>query len=57
MINYFNFKRFDDDYLLTNDLGRYMFVSASELKALLKGTVDPDSDFGKKAIEETLSTT
>ncbi|MBQ5563357.1 MAG: His-Xaa-Ser system radical SAM maturase HxsB, partial [Clostridia bacterium] len=52
MINYFNFKRFDDDYLLTNDLGRYMFVSASELKALLKGTVDPDSDFGKKAIEE-----
>lgn len=52
MINYFNFKRFGDDYLLTNDLGRYMFVSTSELKALLKGTVDPDSDFGKKAIEE-----
>ena len=52
MINYFNFKRFDDDYLLTNDLGRYMFVSASELKALLTEKVDPDSDFGKKAIEE-----
>ena len=42
MINYFNFKKFDDDYLLTNDLGRYMFVSAPEFKALLTGTVDPD---------------
>ena len=52
MINYFNFKKFDDDYLLTNDLGRYMFVSTSELKALLTGTVNPNSDFGKKAIEE-----
>ena len=52
MINYFNFKRFDDDYLLTNDLGRYMFVSAPEFKALLTGMVEADSDFGKKAIEE-----
>ena len=51
MINYFNFKKFDDDYLITNDFGRYMFVSKQELKSLLTGTVDSTSEFGRKAID------
>lgn len=35
-LNYFNFKPFGDQILLTNDLGHYAFVSQSELKAMLK---------------------
>ena len=26
MINYFNFKKIDDDYLLTNDMGKYVSI-------------------------------
>lgn len=25
MINYFNFKKLNNEYLITNDLGRYLF--------------------------------
>lgn len=37
MLNYFNFKKFEDKYLLTNDLGRYAFVNEDTFKALLSG--------------------
>ena len=40
MINYFNFARFHNDYLLTNDFGSYSFVTKTELYNLLKGQVD-----------------
>lgn len=36
MINYFGYKKFGDKYLLTNDLGRYSFVSEKTLQALIK---------------------
>lgn len=36
MLNYFNFKKFGDGYLITNDLGRYVFLSTDEFVALLK---------------------
>ena len=36
MINYFNFKRIKDQYLLTNDLGRYIFVSPAQMRELLE---------------------
>ncbi len=44
MINYFNFKEFGDKFLITNDLGRYSFVTPSELKSLIKDTssLSPD---------------
>lgn len=35
MINYFNFKKFSDDYLLTNDFGKYIFLKKPEFKELL----------------------
>lgn len=49
MINYFNFKKLNQKYLLTNDLGRYMFADFSELKSLIRNSVDLTSDFGKSA--------
>lgn len=37
MVNYFNFREFEDEYLITNDFGRYQFIDKSSLKALVKG--------------------
>lgn len=51
MINYFNFKKFNNKYLITNDLGRYMFVNKNELFSLINNQVDMNTDFGKAAEE------
>ena len=37
MINYFNFKRFRDKFLLTNDAGRYQFVDKDTLSKMISG--------------------
>ena len=40
MINYFNFKRIRDQYLLTNDFGRYIFITPEQFRELIeKGKV------------------
>ena len=51
MINYFNFKKLVDGYLITNDLGKYMFVNEEEFIALRTDSVDYESEFGKKAVD------
>ncbi len=35
MINYFNFKPFKDDFLITNDMGKYAFVSPKTLISMI----------------------
>ena len=35
MINYFNFKKLNNEYLITNDLGRYLFADKKELISLI----------------------
>ncbi|SCY47424.1 His-Xaa-Ser system radical SAM maturase HxsB [Lachnospiraceae bacterium XPB1003] len=42
MINYFNFKKFNDKYLITNDFGRHQFVSFDTLKKLVNGDEELD---------------
>ena len=37
MVNYFNFKELENEYLITNDFGRYQFVDKKALKTLVKG--------------------
>lgn len=37
MINYFNFKKFNDGYLITNDFGKYQFVTFETVKKLVSG--------------------
>ena len=46
MIHYFNFKKLNNQYLITNDLGRYLFLSKKELQSLLQDQVDVTSEFG-----------
>ena len=47
-LNYFNFKEFNGEILLTNDMGRYAFVEKEEFRALLASELDMNSDTGKK---------
>ena len=36
MINFFNFKKFGEEYLLTNDTGRHAFVKEDTLNSLIE---------------------
>ncbi len=47
MINYFNFKQFDDEFLVTNDLGKYAFLNKKDFIDLVKNRVDSDSETGQ----------
>ena len=49
--NYFNFKQFGDQYLITNDLGRYSFISESEFKALISKRIDAETPLGQQLME------
>ena len=39
LLNYFNFKKFEEKYLLTNDLGRNVFISEDTFHKLINGGV------------------
>lgn len=41
---FFRFRRIDDDFLLTNQVGQYTFLTPDEFKAFAEGTLDPTSD-------------
>jgi len=43
MLNFFHFKKLNDQYLITNDFGRYAFLNDSEFQALWTKTIDPNS--------------
>ncbi len=49
MINFFNFRKLGKEYLLTNDLGRFMFVSKNELCSLILDKVDKNQNFLQEA--------
>ena len=49
-LNYFNFKKLNSKFLLTNDFGKYAFVSEEELKETVSGHVEPGSDLETRLI-------
>lgn len=53
MVNYFNFREFEGEYLITNDFGRYQFIDRNSLKALVKGTEEAlDSSIRDELIDK-----
>ncbi len=50
-LNYFNFRMIKDKVLLTNDLGKHVFVEPGEFKNLVARKIDLNSDTGKELIE------
>lgn len=53
-LNYFNFKKFEDKVLLTNDFGSHLFVTLSEFEQIIKKNVDLKSDLEKKLLEKQM---
>lgn len=49
-LNYFNFKKLNSKFLLTNDFGKYAFVSEEELKETVSGHVETGSDLETRLI-------
>ena len=46
-INYFNFKTFNGKILMTNDLGKFVFVNKEEFRKIIEKNVDLESPVGK----------
>jgi uncharacterized protein len=46
--NYFNFKKIKDRYLITNDLGRYLFLSPEEFKLFSEGCIAKESELYRR---------
>jgi His-Xaa-Ser system radical SAM maturase HxsB len=44
MLNHFNFKKIDNEYLLTNDAGKYAFVNEDCFQKLVGGTIDKSNE-------------
>lgn len=53
-LNYFNFKPFGNQFLLTNDFGSYLFVSPGDFKQILTKKVDLNSDLGQRLLEKNM---
>ena len=52
--NYFNFKKFGDQILLTNDFGKYLFVSVNDFQKIISKNVDRNSQLFEKLIEKKM---
>ncbi len=46
MLNYFNFRKIEGKYLITNDTGQYSFIDAAVLKQLISNEVQLTADQG-----------
>lgn len=52
MINYFNFKEFDGEYLISNDFGFHMFLSKNDFQFLLMDKISPSNDRYAEFVEK-----
>lgn len=50
-LNYFNFKRFADRILMTNDFGCHLFVTPTEFMQIINKDIDLESDLGKRLLD------
>ena len=50
-LNFFNFKELNNRFLLTNDFGKYVFLSKEQFYALMRKEINIDSPLGKKLLQ------
>ena len=50
-LNYFNFKKFNDQFLLTNDFGEYVFLPDPQFRKLTTRTFSPDDEVGQLLLD------
>ena len=53
-LNYFNFKKFEDKVLMTNDLGNHIFVSPADFVKILNKNIDLESELGKELLAKEM---
>ena len=53
-INFFNFKDFNGRVLLTNDLGKHLFISKDDFNSLVSGTIDKNSETWKELLSSKM---
>ena len=53
-LNYFNFKRFGEEILLTNDFGCYTFVSDEDFRKIVARNVELKSELGKELLNKKM---
>lgn len=53
-LNYFNFKSFGDKFLMTNDLGSYLFISPDDFKKVIHKDVNSDSELGRQLLAKNM---
>ena len=53
-LNYFNFKKVNDKFLLTNDFGMFVYLNEKHFKKLLQKKIDTQSDVGKMLIDRKM---
>ena len=51
-LNYFNFKQFKDKILMTNDFGKYIFVSNEEFQKIISLQIKKNSKLFQNLIEK-----
>lgn len=57
-LNFFNFRKFKDRYLLTNDLGYHLFLSPEEFSLIQKPEqIDPQSELAERLIQNKMAFT
>ncbi|MFA7101089.1 MAG: His-Xaa-Ser system radical SAM maturase HxsB [Bacilli bacterium] len=54
-LNYFNFKKIENKFLLTNDFGNFLLVSPDEFKEIMTGEVTSDSLLGQQLLEHNMA--
>ena len=53
-LNYFNFKQFGNNILMTNDFGKYVFVSREDFSKILSMRLEQDSELYKILVEKKM---
>lgn len=53
-LNYFNFKHFNEHILITNDFGKYAFVSKDDFKNIISKKIDMESELAKMLVEKNM---
>jgi len=52
-VGYFRFKQFGDDYLLTNEIGEYVFLPANNFNNFLTGKLDKKSEIYQELLKKS----
>ena len=50
-LNYFNFKKFKDKILLTNDFGRYVFVNKDDFQHILALQIEENTNLYRTLVD------